>query len=79
MSRSDHKMNRMEPRGKPITNGGARPDGNGQWRPARFAAVVVEELSHRIVSGTLAEGDVLPPNLRFAKSLASAGQSFAKR
>ena len=44
----------------PVTNGGARPDGKGQWRPARFAAVVVEELSDRIVSGALAEGDVLP-------------------
>ena len=28
--------------------------------PGRFAAVVVEELSDRIVSGALAEGDVLP-------------------
>ena len=43
-----------------MTNGGAGPDGKGQWRPARFAAVVVEELSDRIVSGALTEGDVLP-------------------
>ena len=27
---------------------------------ARFAAVVVEELSHQIIGGTLAEGDVIP-------------------
>jgi DNA-binding FadR family transcriptional regulator len=30
------------------------------WRPARFASVVVDELAEAIVSGTLAEGDVLP-------------------
>src|SRR4051794_36951465 len=30
------------------------------WRPARFASVVVEELAEAIVSGSLAEGDVLP-------------------
>jgi GntR family transcriptional regulator, galactonate operon transcriptional repressor len=37
-----------------------RPDGKSQWRPLRFGAVVVEELSHRIIGGSLAEGDVLP-------------------
>src|SRR5579862_5707365 len=37
-----------------------RPDGKTQWRPLRFAAVIVEELSHRIIGGALAEGDVLP-------------------
>src|SRR3954453_4545870 len=30
------------------------------WRPARFASVVVDELAEAIVSGALAEGDVLP-------------------
>src|SRR3954470_2549186 len=30
------------------------------WRLARFASVVVDELAEAIVSGTLAEGDVLP-------------------
>jgi DNA-binding FadR family transcriptional regulator len=30
------------------------------WRPARFASVVVEELAEAIVSGALAEADVLP-------------------
>ena len=38
----------------------ARPGGKAQWRPARFAAVVVEELSHRIVGGAIPEGAVLP-------------------
>ena len=38
----------------------ARPGGKAQWRPARFAAVVVEELSHRIVGGAIPEGSVLP-------------------
>jgi GntR family transcriptional regulator, galactonate operon transcriptional repressor len=40
----------------------ARPyhDGKNRWRPARFAAVVVEELSHRIIGGALAAGEVLP-------------------
>ena len=30
------------------------------WRPARFAAVVVEELARQIISGALAGDDVLP-------------------
>ena len=30
------------------------------WRPARFAAVVVEELARQIISGELAVGDILP-------------------
>ena len=45
--------------------GGHRPrtsvaDGGPPWRPARFASFVVEELAEAIVSGALAEGDVLP-------------------
>ena len=43
-----------------MTETGSRGDGTGQWRPARFAAVVVEELSHRIIGGDLDAGDVLP-------------------
>ena len=35
-------------------------DGRGSWRPARFATVVVEELAHQIIGGSLAVGDVLP-------------------
>jgi DNA-binding FadR family transcriptional regulator len=35
-------------------------DGVAQWRPARFASVVVEELADQIVRGTLPEGEVLP-------------------
>jgi DNA-binding FadR family transcriptional regulator len=35
-------------------------DGKAQWRPARFASVIVEELGHQIVGGRLSEGDVLP-------------------
>jgi DNA-binding FadR family transcriptional regulator len=35
-------------------------DGGPPWRPARFASFVVEELAEAIVSGALAEGDVLP-------------------
>ena len=54
---SDHRMTGME--------GGQRPrtsvaDGGPPWRPARFASFVVEELAEAIVSGALAEGDVLP-------------------
>jgi Transcriptional regulators len=37
-------------------------DGGPPWRPARFASFVVEELAEAIVSGALAEGDVLPPS-----------------
>src|SRR5689334_9712123 len=33
---------------------------NPQWRPARFASLIFEELGHRIIGGTLADGDVLP-------------------
>src|SRR5690242_4986920 len=33
---------------------------NPQWRPARLASLVFEELGHRIIGGTLADGDVLP-------------------
>jgi GntR family galactonate operon transcriptional repressor len=45
--------------------GGHRPrtpvaDGRPPWRPARFASFVLEELAEAIVSGALAEGDVLP-------------------
>jgi DNA-binding FadR family transcriptional regulator len=36
------------------------PDHARTRRPGRLASVVVEELAHRIVSGTLAAGDVLP-------------------
>lgn len=43
-----------------MTDTRGRVGGKGQWRPARFAAVIVEELSHRIIGGALAEGDVLP-------------------
>ncbi len=34
--------------------------GTPQWRPARFASFIFEELGHRIISRALAEGDVLP-------------------
>lgn len=37
-----------------------RRRGNPQWRPARFASLIFEELGHRIIGGTLADGDVLP-------------------
>src|SRR5579871_169978 len=43
-----------------LTEQRTSPDGKRQWRPARFAAVVVEELSHRIIGGALGEGAVLP-------------------
>ena len=36
------------------------PEGGPPWRPARFASFVLEELAEAIVSGALAEGDVLP-------------------
>jgi DNA-binding FadR family transcriptional regulator len=35
-------------------------DGVVQWRPARFASFVVEELGDRIIRGALPEGEVLP-------------------
>src|SRR5690349_19369748 len=35
-------------------------DGSASWRPARFAAVVVEELTQQIVSGELMVDEVLP-------------------
>ncbi len=35
-------------------------DGGPPWRPARFASFVVEELADAIVSGAIAEGEVLP-------------------
>ncbi len=54
-------MNPMETSEQPMASSAvARPAAKGNWRPARFAAVVVEELSERIVSGALAEGEVLP-------------------
>src|SRR5579864_2973290 len=37
-----------------------RRDGRQNRRPARFASVVVEEIAQQIISGTFAEGDVLP-------------------
>ena len=37
-----------------------RPRGNGKFRPARFASVIVQELAQQIISGALAEGDILP-------------------
>ncbi len=37
-----------------------RRRGNPKYRPARFASVIVEELARQIISGVLAEGDVLP-------------------
>src|ERR1043166_4383006 len=33
---------------------------NPQWRPARFASLIFEELGPRVIGGTLAGGDVLP-------------------
>lgn len=33
---------------------------NLKWRPARLASLIFEEFGHRIIGGTLAEGDVLP-------------------
>jgi len=52
-------MNAMESvhRGE---NSQLRRDGRSQRRPARFASVVVEELAQQIISGTFADGDVLP-------------------
>src|SRR6185437_6136358 len=50
---SDHRMIGMEQTDR-------RPRGNGKFRPARFASVIVEELAQQIISGALAEGDVLP-------------------
>jgi DNA-binding FadR family transcriptional regulator len=35
-------------------------DGRHSRRPARLASVVLEELAHRIIGGTFAEGSVLP-------------------
>ena len=35
-------------------------DGRPTWRPGRLASVVVEELAHQIISGSLREGDILP-------------------
>src|SRR6478672_8400200 len=35
-------------------------DGSASWRPARFAAVVVEELTQQIISGELPVDEVLP-------------------
>ena len=35
-------------------------DGRHPRRPARLASVVLEELAHRIIGGTFAEGSVLP-------------------
>ena len=35
-------------------------DRGPSWRPARFAAVVVEELAHQIISGAFAVDEVLP-------------------
>lgn len=35
-------------------------DGVAQWRPARFASFVVEELADQIVRGALPAGEVLP-------------------
>jgi DNA-binding FadR family transcriptional regulator len=43
-----------------LTEERTRRDGKTQWRPARFAAFVVDELSHQIIGGGLADGDVLP-------------------
>lgn len=42
--------------GAPTFSRGSR----GSWRPGRFASVVVEELAHRIISGSLGEGALLP-------------------
>jgi DNA-binding FadR family transcriptional regulator len=54
-------MNLMETSERPTaTNTGLGLVRKGNSRPARFAAVVVEDLSERIISGELAEGDVLP-------------------
>src|SRR5437763_6709270 len=50
---SDHRMIGMEQTDR-------RPRGNGKFRPARFASVIVQELAQQIISGTLAEGEVLP-------------------
>jgi DNA-binding FadR family transcriptional regulator len=35
-------------------------DGRTSWRPGRLASVVVEELAHQIIGGSLRSGDVLP-------------------
>ncbi len=54
-------MNRVDgSERRAMTEARPRPDGRVQWRPARFAAVVVEELSHQIIGGALTEGDVIP-------------------
>jgi DNA-binding FadR family transcriptional regulator len=46
--------------GNPETRSPFARDGNASKRPGRLASVVVEELVHAIVSGKLAEGEVLP-------------------
>jgi DNA-binding FadR family transcriptional regulator len=35
-------------------------DGGPTWRPGRLASVVVEELAHQIIGGSLMEGEILP-------------------
>ena len=45
-----------------VAGGAWQPTEGGRvpWRPGRFASVVVEELAHQIIGGTLATGDILP-------------------
>jgi DNA-binding FadR family transcriptional regulator len=51
-------VERTEPRASVET--ASQRQGNLQWRPARFASFVFEELGHRIIGGVLGEGHVLP-------------------
>src|SRR4051795_13554657 len=46
--------------GRPVMRPPLTRDGTTSRRPGRLASVVVEELVHGIVSGKLAEGEVLP-------------------
>jgi DNA-binding FadR family transcriptional regulator len=51
------RVQSIDPRG---VEAPPRHRANPQWRPARFASLIFEELGHRIIGGTLADGDVLP-------------------
>ena len=55
-----------------------RPRGNGKFRPARFASVIVQELAQQIIGGALAEGDVLPTEPALCERGNSAGLSRSR-
>ena len=54
----DVRVQSIDPRGAAEATPQRRA--NLQWRPARFASLIFEELGHRIIGGALADGDVLP-------------------